>query len=241
MRDLRVLRVLRDLRDMRDVIDRIDARALFVNNWGTKLLSLGLTLVLWVYVVTSTGKTEQTLIIPLELRNIPSSMTVVGNVPGNLEVRVQGQERLLRDGTVSRNMVGLLDLSMAKEGENIIRLSPYDISHPAGITVTHMSLSDVKVRLEPLKREAFRLIPVLRGTPAAGYRVAGITATPQKIMIEAPASVMKNLEALETMPIDIQDARTGMVVEPKIDCRGKQVKLLEKDIAVRVNIERVRK
>lgn len=234
------MRNIRGIRDIRDIIETIDVRALLFNNWGIKLLSLGLTLVLWVY-VTSTGKTEQTLIIPLELRNIPPSMTVVGNVPGNVEVRVQGQERLLRDETVSRKMVGLLDLSMAKEGENIVRLSPYDIRHPAGITVTHLSLSEIKVKLEPLKQRSFRLIPVLRGTPAGGYRVTGITATPQKIMIEAPASVMRTLQGIETMPIDIQGARAGIVVEPRIDCRGQQVKLLEKDITVRVNIERMRK
>lgn len=217
----------------------MDIRAILFNNWGTKLLSLGLSLALWVY-VASMGKTEQTVIIPLELRNVPHAMTVVGNVAGNIEVRVQGQERLLRDGSVSNNMVGLLDLSMAKEGDNIVRLSPYDIRHPAGITVTHMSLSEVKVKLEPLIRKAFRLTPVLHGSPAGGYRLAGITVTPSRIMIEAPASVMKTLRKLVTMPIDIQGAKAAIIVEPRIDYQGQQVKLLEKDIAVRVNIERVR-
>lgn len=218
----------------------MDLRKILFDNWGIKLLSLGFSLTLWLY-VTSMGKTEQTLIVPLELRNVPHGKTVVGNVAGNFEVRVQGQERLLRDGTISGKMVALLDLSRSKEGENIVRISPYDIRHPAGITITHMSLSEVKVRLEPLMRKAFRLTPVLFGLPASGYRLVSVTVTPPKIMIEAPASVMNTIHKLETMPIDIQSAKASVIVEPKIDYHGQQVKLLEKDIAVRVDIERVDK
>jgi hypothetical protein len=43
------------------------------------------------------------------------------------------------------------------------------------------------------------------------------------------------------MPIDIQGAREGLTVEPKIDYQGQPVKLLEKSIIVRINIERTRK
>ena len=81
-----------------------------LENWGIKLVSLGLSLTLWFY-VTSKGKTEMTLTVPLELRNIPQNMAVVGNVAGSLEVRVQGQERVLRDITIVKKVVGIIDLS----------------------------------------------------------------------------------------------------------------------------------
>lgn len=216
----------------------MDLRKLLFDNLGIKLLSLAFSLALWLY-VTSMGKTEQTLIVPLELRNIPRSMTVVGNVAANIEVRMQGQERLLRDAVTSKKIVALLDLSLTKEGDNIVRISPYDIRHPAGITITHMSLSEVRVKLEPLLRKTLRLTPVLHGRPERGYRLAGLTVTPQKIMIEGPASVIKTLRKLETMPIDIQEAKDSLIVEPKIDYQGQQVKLLEKNIMVRITIERV--
>ena len=65
----------------------MDYRKLLFDNWGIKLVSLGLSLTLWFY-VTSKGKTEMTLTVPLELRNIPQGMTVVGDVAGSLEMRV---------------------------------------------------------------------------------------------------------------------------------------------------------
>ncbi len=215
----------------------MDFRKILFDNGGIKLLSLGLSLTLWFY-VTSKGKTEMTLTIPLELRNIPQNMAVVGDVAGSLEVRVQGQERVLRDITIGKKVFGVLDLSMTNVGENVVPISPDDIRRPSGVTVMHMSRSEVKVQLEPLVHKVFRIRPVLHGAPAAGFRVAKIIVSPPKITVEGPASVINALESLQTMPIDIQDARESVNVDPKIDYRGKSVKILEKDIAVRVNIER---
>ena len=218
----------------------MDYRKLLFDNWGIKLVSLGLSLTLWFY-VTSKGKTEMTLTVPLELRNVPQGMTVVGDVVGSLEVRVQGQERVLRDISIGKKVIGILDLSMTTVGENTVRISPDDIRRPEGVTVTYMSLSEIKVKLEPLVRKILRLKPVLHGAPAAGYRLAGITVTPPKITVEGPASMMSSLVILQTMPIDVQGSHESLTVEPKIDYQGQSVKILDKSIVVRVNVERVSK
>ncbi len=215
-------------------------RAWLFDNWALKLISLILALTLWFY-VTSTGKTELTLTVPIELRNIPLGMTVVGDVTGSLEARMQGQERVLRDSSITKRVMAQLDLSMTKEGENTVRISPDDIRRPSGTMVTHLSQYEVKVNLERLMRKTFRLRPVLRGAPAAGFRIAGTSVSPARVVIEGPASAMQVLEKLETMPIDVQQARESLTVEPRIDYQGKPVKVLEKNIAVYVNIKRTDK
>jgi YbbR domain-containing protein len=215
----------------------MNLRKLLFDNWGIKLLSLGLSLSLWFY-VTSKGKTEITLTVPLELRNIPQNMAVVGDVAGSLEVRVQGQERALRDVSSGKKVVGVLDLSLAKVGENTVRLSPDDIVRPTGVAVGYLSPSEVRVKLEPLIRRTLRLRPVLRGTPAAGFRVEKISTSPSRITVEGPASIMNKLDNLQTLPIDIQGARADVTVEPKIDYQGMQVKIIEKKISVRISLER---
>ncbi len=215
----------------------MDIRKLLTEHWSIKLLSLGLALTLWFY-VTSKGKTEITLAVPLELRNIPQALAIVGDVAGALDVRVQGQERVLRDITIGKKIFGVLDLSMSRAGENIVPISPDDIRRPSGVTVMHLSLSEVKVRLEPLVRRAVRLKPVLHGTPASGFRVAKVTVSPVKITVEGPSSIVNTLDVLQTMPIDIQGAGESITVDPKIDYQGRSVKILDKNIAVRIAMER---
>lgn len=215
----------------------MNIRKLLIEHWSIKLLSLGLALTLWFY-VTSKGKTEITLSVPLELRNIPQALAIVGDVAGALDVRVQGQERVLRDITIGKKVFGVLDLSMSSAGENIVPISPDDIRRPSGVTVMHLSLSEVKVKLEPLVRRAVRLKPVLHGTPASGFHVAKVTVSPAKITVEGPSSIIQTLDVLQTMPIDIQGAGDSITVDPKIDYQGKSVKILEKNIAVRIAMER---
>jgi YbbR domain-containing protein len=215
----------------------MNIRKLLTEHWSIKLLSLGLALTLWFY-VTSKGKTEMTLSVPLELRNIPQALAIVGDVAGALDVRVQGQERVLRDITIGKKVFGVLDLSMSRAGENVVPISPDDIRRPSGVTVMHLSLSEVTVRLEPLVRRAVRLKPVLHGMPASGFYVAKVTVSPAKITVEGPASIIKTLDVLQTMPIDIQGAGESITVDPKIDYQGKSVKIIEKNIAVRIAMER---
>jgi hypothetical protein len=65
--------------------------------------------------------------------------------------------------------------------------------------------------------------------------------TPPKITVEGPASMMSSLVILQTMPIDVQGTQESVTVEPKIDYQGQSVKILDKSIVVRVNVERVGK
>ncbi len=218
----------------------MELRRILLDNAGIKLISLGFSITLWLY-VTSTGKTEMTLAVPLEIRNVPQGMTVVGNVTSSLDVRVQGQDAVLRDSAFGKRVTCILDLSMAREGENTVRLSPDNIRRPEGVSITHLSLPEVRVKLEPLLQRTFRLRPVLHGSPAAGFRLADIAVTPARIAVEGPVSVMRTFDKLETMPIDIQGAHESMNVEPKVDYQGLAVKVLDKNIMVRITIERMKK
>ncbi len=206
-------------------------RSLFVENWTIKLASLLLAVTLWFY-VTSKGKTEVSFTIPLELRNIPSGMAVVGDVPAKLEVRLQGQERLLRDTNIGRKIIAAADLSIAREGMNVLRISPDDIRRPSGVFVTYLSPFDIRVNLERLVRKTVRLRPILSGV-APGRR-ADLTVSPARITVEGPSSAMKGLTSLPTLPIDVAGIKGRVTVQPRIDYQGRPVKILDQDISVTI-------
>lgn len=217
----------------------MDLRRIFLENWPIKLASLLLAVSLWFY-VTSKGKTEMSITVPLELRNIPQGLAVVGDVPGAVEARFQGQERALRDIAAGKKVVGAVDLSPGKEGENIIRISPDDIRKPSGVTVTHLSPYEITVKLDRIVRKTIRLKPVLRGTPAAGYRLGNVSVSPPRITLEGPMGSVGALTSLQTMPIDIAGMKETATVEPRIDYRGKPVKIIEQDIHINIGIQKER-
>jgi YbbR domain-containing protein len=218
----------------------MDIRKLLLENWGIKLISLALAISLWFF-VTSKGKMEISLTVPIELQNIPAGMAVVGDVVRYLEVRVQAQERLLRDITAGKKVVCLLDLGMTRTGENALRISPDDIRRPSGVTVTHLSPYEIRVKLEPLLRKTVRLAPVLHGNPAPGYRIDEIAASPPRVTAEGPAGVIRPLVLLRTMPIDVQGAKSNVNLEPRIDTEGKPIKLLDKSVSIQIKIKKAAK
>jgi YbbR domain-containing protein len=215
----------------------MDVRRIFLENWTIKLASLVLAVTLWFY-VTSRGKTEMSLTVPLELRNIPQDMAVVGDVPGSLEVRLQGQERALRDVASGKKVVGTVDLGRGKVGENLIHLSPDDIRKPSGVLVTRLVPFEITVKLDLLTRKVLRLRPVLTGRPAAGYRVANVVVSPLRVTLEGPAQTIGQFNVLQTLPIDLSGMRASTTVEPRIDFQGQPVKVLEQDISVTITVRK---
>lgn len=217
----------------------MDARRIFLENWTIKLVSLVLAVTLWFY-VTSRGKTEMSLTVPLELRNIPQNMAVVGDIPGSIEVRLQGQERALRDISTGKKIVGTVDLSRGKVGENVVRLSPDDIRKPPGVLVTRLVPYEISVTLDRLARKTLRLRPVFTGRPAPGFRVAKVLASPVRVTLEGPAQTISRFTVLQTMPIDLSGMHGSTTVEPRIDFQGQPVKVLEQDIVVTITFQKER-
>jgi YbbR domain-containing protein len=217
----------------------MDIRRIFLENWPIKLASLVLAVTLWIY-VTSKGKTEMSITAPLELRNIPQGMVIVGDVPGSLELRLQGQERALRDIAAGKKVVGTADLGRGKEGENIIHLSPDDIRKPSGVLVTHLNPFEITVMLDRLDRKTIRLKPVLTGRPAPGYRVRDVSVNPLRVTLEGPAGVIGSFAVLQTLPIDVNGMQETTTVEPRIDFQGKPVKVLEEDIGITITLQKER-
>jgi len=217
----------------------MDLRRIFLENWPIKLASLILAVSLWFY-VTSKGKTEMSLTVPLELRNIPQEMAVVGDVPGTVEARFQGQERALREIAAGKKVVGAVDLSLGREGENIIRISPDDIQKPSGVTVTHLSPYEITVKLDRIVRKTIRLKPVLNGTPAAGFRLGTVSVSPPRITLEGPKGSIDALVVLQTMPIDVTGMKQTTTIEPRIDYRGRPVKIIDQNIHIHIGIQKER-
>jgi len=91
----------------------------------------------------------------------------------------RGRSGRFRDIAADKKVVGTLDLSRGKEGENIIHLSPNDISKPSDVLVTHLNPFEITVTLDHLVRKSFRLKPVLIGRPAPGLRVATVAVAPR--------------------------------------------------------------
>jgi hypothetical protein len=119
--------------------------SVLTRHWELKLLALGVSMVLWAFVVAS-EKSDLIMAAPLELDNIPAGLEVKGERPDSVDVQLHG----LR-GTLSRlgtdRVKARLNLAGSKAGEVTVRVLPEQITVPAGITVVRINPSHVRLIL----------------------------------------------------------------------------------------------
>ena len=123
--------------------------SMLIQHWELKLLALGLSLVLWGFVMTS-EKAELIMAAPLELDDIPVGLEVQGERPESVDVQLRGlRGALARLG--SDRVRARLNLAGARAGEVVIRVMPEQIAVPHGVTVLRVSPSRVRLVLGPVR------------------------------------------------------------------------------------------
>jgi YbbR domain-containing protein len=122
-------------------------REWILHNWSLKLLSLLISLFLWVTYMTE-PVAEVGYMVPIEFLNVPPSLEFAGDVPTQVHVRVRGRSVLLR--RLARADLGItVDLTGKQRGDQDIQITPQDVDAPYGTRVVSIMPAGLHVRLVP--------------------------------------------------------------------------------------------
>ena len=217
-------------------------RHLLFDNLVIKIFSLVFAVILWLH-VSMRGTSEVNFMVPLELRDIPDRMAVVGNVPGLVDVRVQTRETLLRRLT-ARDFAAFISLTGATPGDSVYTLTPSNVRAPGNVKVKSVSPSDVRLRLEKLTRKVLPIRAELSGRLPNGYHIRKVEANPDSVTVEGPDNLVRKLEDIRTERIDISGI-TGTVekmvalVAPE-EGGGENVRLYDDSAEIIITVSRDR-
>ena len=96
-------------------------RQLVTRNIALKVLSLVIAFSLWMFVNFGERDTEESLRVPLELRNIPAHLMITSPRVDFVDLRVTGPRTLL--GRIDRNRLSIpLDLGGVRPGPAVFRV-----------------------------------------------------------------------------------------------------------------------
>jgi len=177
-------------------------------NLGTKVLSIGLAALLW-GVVAGQREAERSLRVPLEYRNIPSELELLGEPASLVDVRVRGSSGVLGE-LRGADLVAVLDLRTARPGRRLFHLLPDDIAVPTGVKVLQATPSTISLTFEASAVRTVPVVPDLDGDPARGFVVGRVTAVPATVEVVGPISAVQKITEATTEPVDINGA-TGPV------------------------------
>jgi YbbR domain-containing protein len=172
---------------------------------GLKIVALTMAMLLWL-TVAGEHVVERIIRVPIEFRNIPSDLEVVGDPPDTVDVRLRGSSSLI-SGLNAGEVVAVLDLDKARPGSRLFHLRNEDVRSPFGVEVTQVVPATVGIELEKSARRRVPVVAQVEGDPAAGYVVGQIVAEPATVEIVGPEGRVKRIGQAITEPISVEGAR----------------------------------
>lgn len=183
-------------------------RPRILRNFGIKVLSIGLAALLW-GLVAGQHEAERSLRVPLEYRNIPPELEMLGEPASLVDVRVRGSSGALGE-LRGADLVAVLDLRTARPGRRLFHLLPGDVAVPAGVKVLQATPSTLSLTFEASSVRTVPVVPDIDGEPAQGFVVGRVTTVPPTVEVVGPISAVQKITEATTEPVDVTGA-TGTV------------------------------
>ena len=175
-------------------------------NIGLKLVSVALAILIWL-TVSGEQIAERSLRVPLEFRNIPSALEVVGDQPSAVDVRVRGHSGILAR-LQPGDIVATLNLASARPGRRLFHLLTSDVEVPFGVDVAQVAPPTIALEFERSATKAVAIVPAIDGEPAPGYSVRRVSSDPASVDVIGPESRIRSLTEAITEPVELNGATT---------------------------------
>jgi YbbR domain-containing protein len=174
-------------------------------NLGLKVMALLSASGLWL-VVAGEHEVERSMRVPLEFRNIPNGLEIVGDPLATVDVRVRGPSGLLSKVQPGEVVVSL-DLQGARKGMRLFHIQPDEVERPYGISVAQVQPPTLTLDLQPTARRTVPVRPALEGEPAAGFVIHSVRSDPEQVEVVGPEEYLNQVGEATTEPVNIEGAR----------------------------------
>ncbi|MFC2169702.1 YbbR-like domain-containing protein [Acidobacteriota bacterium] len=211
-------------------------RNLALKNWGLKLFSFFLAMVLWLALIPEEKIfSEKTLTVPLELHNVPADMEVVEKPTSTVDVKIRAPNRRI-DQITSANVHAVLDLQRAHIDQRDYPLDKNMMSLPEGAEVKEINPSQVVLKLEMTKEILLDVEVNIAGQPAEGFKVVSTKVFPSQVLIKGPESKITEKQKVRTSPIDISSLTQSAEIEADLILPSPDLRLVSAQSKVLVSI-----
>jgi diadenylate cyclase len=172
------------------------------HNFGWKLASLGLAVLLWFAVA---GEPELVAIqsVPVLYRNLPATLLLLSDAPDQVRAELRGPSAKLTHATLSDAFAQLDLAGVAAPGDRTFTLSAADFILPQGVRFVRSVPSQVRLRFDRMLSKAVPVEIQLTGRLPAGYALAAESVEPPALQVSGPESSVSAIRSAQTDPVEL--------------------------------------
>jgi hypothetical protein len=208
---------------------------------GPKLLALLLALAVFTYARLGADR-EGRLRVPLEIRNLPANLVLVGDPPRSIDLRVRGQGMDFLKLRMERARA-VLDLRDARPGRVQHRLGPADLMLTGDVQPEVTEVLSPRMITLDVDTVVTRRLPVrlaLVGDLPAGLGfVSPLRPDPAEVRVTGPSEVLDNMESVGTESLWLDKLRGSVRAMLRVHSERKGVRVFPDSVAVEVDLEQV--
>lgn len=223
------------------MIPRADIRRIqrtIRRNWLLKIFSVVFAVGLWAFVNLGAREAEQTLLVPIELRNLPPTLVITNPVADSVDVRIRGPRTILGSIDERRQRV-VLDLASAQVGTTAFKIDSEMLSLPRGVSVVRVHPVQVTISVDRIVRKSLPVVPDVAGALPAGYRIVDTDIRPSTVLVTGPANQVETLEKIRTEPLNVP-AASAFDESVALERLGELVQLQPERVVVRGRVEEIK-
>ena len=194
----------------------IRLREWLLNNLGLKLISLGLSFLLW----NLLGVKEEIIrvvTVPVQFVNLAPDLAISTDYARQVEVTIRAGRRIAVEEEAGR-MSAEIDLQSMVAGKVQISLNERNISNrPLGVDVLSIAPNPLQLELEQIHHKLVEVRPRLEGAPEEGYELVEVRSSPPQVQVSGLEAVLAQVSAVSTEPVDISGRSSGFDEEVDLD------------------------
>lgn len=178
----------------------------FGGNFIYKLVAVFLAVVLWFNASDQQSAVhEQTVTVPLEVRNLPASL-VVTELPANVQVHVEGRWGVV-DNVDARDFSAFIGLESYSAGKHE---APVEVTVPPGVRLVKVSPSTITVELASVKSVQLPVVADIKGEVAEGFRALTPVIEPAEAIVSGPEVLLNKVRSARVQ-VNLNNVREDYV------------------------------
>lgn len=209
-----------------------------MKNIGLRIFSLIVATMLAYYVHSDTNEGVAGISVPVELKGLPSDMVVIYPLVRQAQVSLKGPSFLLSQIYASPPA---FKVKVPEKVENrfVAQLNRNDLSLPPAVKLMRVEPSEMEFTFDRIVKKDVPVQVTQIGAPPDGIKLADISAKPKSVTVTGPQTEIKDLNRVDTEPIDLREITSDVEKELPLRLQARQSELSEAAVMVKVSVSSI--
>ncbi len=209
-----------------------------LRNLSLRILAVLIAVGLWFFVNAGQREAQTNLLVPVEYRSLPTGLIIVNRRPDFVNLSISGPRTLLSLLDPGRLTVHL-DLRGITPGQADLKITPDMFRIPRQTTIDRIVPSQITLDVDQIMTRELPVRLSINGQVASGLAIGSVDLKPPVVTATGPSHSLRNLDAIDTMPFDVQGASEPVSRYVELADVGSLIKLSSKWVLATVKLQEV--